>query len=120
MPQDAAREAETLVVLLDHESDFGGTFAGSVLHDITPPRNDRLVVSGARRDYQGDLSRGIRLGGPCQLCFCRFRDVPKESGVNGLALETAERLGEAIAIVRTDMTDRYRRAISERRGDAQI
>src|SRR5215472_6119556 len=120
MLQDAARDAETLVVLLDHERDFGGTFAGNGLHNITPPSNDRLVVSGSRRDYEGDLSRGIRLGGPCQLCFCRFRDITKESSVNGLTFEAAERLGQALAIVRADVTDRYRRAVSQRRGDAQI
>src|SRR5262252_4437713 len=120
MPQDAAREAETLVVLFDHESDFGGTPVGNVLHDITPPGDDRLVVPSARRDYQGDLPRGIRLRGPCQLCFGRFRDVPKESGIHRLTLEAAERLGEAIPIVRADVTDRYGRAVSERQGDAQI
>src|SRR5262245_2262071 len=114
MPQDAAREAEALVVLLDHECDFGGTPASNVLHDITPPRDDRLVVPSTGGDYQGDLSRGIRLGGPCQLCFCRFRDVPKESGVNGLALKAAEGLREAITIVRADVTNRYGRAVSER------
>src|SRR5260221_10776040 len=108
MAQQPAREASSVVILLDDERDLRDP---RLRHDVASRPDHGFVVALANGREKHDLPLRIERHDAVETCLGQFLAVTEETKIDRLAIEPAHRLRDALAIVGAKRPNRYGEAI---------